>query len=179
MKKIFVFLCLLVTCSSTIGFAKAKLEPTSLHLDESGKWTYEKVVEVPNTSKDVLYERMKKWVLTNVKSVDKNTLTDDPNHETLITNVTISLDKIFFWNAEINFKLILEFKENKLRITASSFTYYGESFTAGVQNVNAPLEEYASDKVTVKKIDKHIDERFPAFMTSVENGSHATAKKDW
>lgn len=70
--------------------AAANLSPTSLKQNEAGRWMYGKIIEVPATAKDALYERMKKWVLTNVKTVDQNTLTDDPVHETLITNVTLS-----------------------------------------------------------------------------------------
>src|SRR4051812_43729736 len=99
------------------GNASKHLELTSLTTEAGGAWVFEKVIEAPGITQAALHDRMKAWVLTNIKSVDKNSQTDDPKHEMIITNPTLAVPdwKDHYVNSQrLNFKLVLQFKDGKL-----------------------------------------------------------------
>lgn len=180
MRKIYL---LLVTLLTFVGFsasaAKENLQFSSLKRDEANMWSFEKVIEMPGESKAVIFDRMKKWVLTNIKTSDKNTMLDDPAQNELITTATIELGGVYSSQTSISFKIHFEFKDGKMRVSCSSFTFYSLGNANGVPNIIQPLEEYRDVNVVNKKIEAKVDEKFPAFINFVESGAAKKANKDW
>jgi hypothetical protein len=177
--KYFSILLLSMIFSITVS-GKIKPAPTVLHMDESGAWTYEKIIDIPNTAKDELYNRVRTWMLTNIKTADKNSLTDDPSHEMLTTTAVVALGDLWtlYTDVTISFKITVQFKDNKARFTAGAFTYYAVGTSSNLGIKNTPLENYEDEKGIVKKINERIDERFPAFMTKAE-ASVNKKSNDW
>src|SRR4051812_29877238 len=88
-----------------------KEPPVTLSQDASEKFFYEKVFDVPNTTKDVLYDRVKKWVVKNVKGGESNIIFDNTAKESI--NATTGLQLKGTLNGIVEFKLNISFKDNK------------------------------------------------------------------
>ncbi|WP_344827946.1 DUF4468 domain-containing protein [Rurimicrobium arvi] len=171
---------LMILCSSvTLSYAKTKLAPASLQLKDA-EWSFEKVIEVPNTPQKDIYESMKTWVLSHVPTADKNTQFDDANQAQIITYVSLPLGNLwtFYTDVTLSFKFTIQVKDNKARFSAGAFNYsaIGTSSNLGIKN--SPLETYEDEKGMVKKINQKIDESFPAFIAKAEKGL-AKQKSDW
>ncbi len=166
----FSFFCM--TAAFADGF-ESKIVPK----DAQGHLAYEKVVAVSNAKKEDLYAKVKAWVVENVKTVDNNILFDDKNFETIITTPTIALENLknsHVVNQKVNFKLKIQFKDGKMKVTATSFIYYGEDVQYRVFNM--PLEDLKITRIIpnpVKKIEDLFDESFQGFMTALEKSTTA------
>jgi hypothetical protein len=162
------------------GFAQIKY-PSSVLQQENGRYTYEKVIEVPGKNKEQLYKLLKEWVVTNVKTADNNIIFDDSGFEKIITTPTLILSDIrAVKNQMTSFKLTLNFKENKFRILANGFVYYGEALPHNI--VNTALEDIRIKAVipnpTQKAVDA-FDKSFTDFVASIEAASKGAKDKDW
>jgi hypothetical protein len=154
-------------------------ESTVVPKNEQGHMVYEKVVEVNNVSKEELYKRVKAWVMDNVKTIDNNIQYDDKGSETIITTPTIALENLknnHVVNQKVNFKLKILFKDNKMKITASSFIYYGEDVQHRV--FNTPLEDLKITRIIpspVKKIQELFDDTFGGFVADLSKSAAASS----
>jgi|GEM_PF-3538149 hypothetical protein len=151
---------------------KQQFKSAVLTTDANGNLAYEKVVPASN-NKAELYRKMRYWITANTSSSDLNTLFDDNNHEMIIVSPTLQLND--FKNNSVNtqkvsFKLILSFKDNKMRIQASNFNYF-----ALVGNTLAPVSKPLQDidfvlgyQNPVKRIGELFDQSFASFVATVE-----------
>jgi len=178
LKLIALFSAVLLCSLSAFAF-----ESGVVSKDASGKLVYEQVVEAPGVSKKDLYKKVRAWVMENIKSWDNHVQLDDPENETLITTPTMSLPDLknnHATNQKINFKLKIAFKDGKYKITASSFTYFGESIQHQLF-ADVPLEDLKFKRILpdpVKKIQDQFDEAFTSFTESIKKAAVA-AKSDW
>lgn len=166
------------------AFAR-EFNSTVLATGEDGYLTYEKIVQAEGLSKDVLYARMKAWVRDNIKTADNNIEFDDVGKELIVTTPTLSLKDLkmkHVTNQKVNFKLKLQFKDGRMRVTASSFQYFGIDIN---QNIHTePLEDLSFKRIMpnpLKQIVPIFDETFSAFISSIEKAAlQADSKdKDW
>lgn len=161
------------------------ITPTVLMRDnENDIWHYEKVINIENTSQKDIYDRLKLWVLSNVKTGDVNNLFDDKNMETIITTPTLSMPDLKWKVMQeqlINFKLKIEIKDNKIRVSARDFVYYGKaSIFRGEPHTGAieTLKISGLNKNDYKQIGDNIDRVFIAFIEDLEKNIRAN-KSDW
>ena len=170
----FLILALCLFSQSAIG-KKLKIEPSVLK-QSAGVWIFEKVVDVPNTTKADLYKRLKKQIQSTVQSTDNVMTFDDVNYETIITSPSLSLgDMPGASSQQLNFKLTLEFKDNKFRIFATSFNYY--AISGGVLT-GGSLETFEWDKVNVVRVNPKADKAITAFLDEIETSAKSSGK-DW
>ena len=176
-----VVACLFLFVSGTFA---AKFESTILKTDSAtGQFYYEKVVETNNTSKEALYKAVKTWVVAHIKTVDNNIAFDDAGFGTIVTTPTISISDVgnVVKHQAANFKLTIFFKDNKFKISATDFTYYG----IDMQNAEytGPLEKVAIKRILpnpTKKVAEHFDDAFSAFINQLSKASAPDqAKNDW
>ncbi len=177
--KLITYVALLLCFISQSALAKmAKIEPTVLKQNANGVWIYEKVLDVPSTSKIELYKRVKKHIQTTVQSSDNVMTFDDVNYESIITSPTLSLGELVWANIkaqQLNFKLTVEFKDNKLRIFATSFSYYAVISTLH----GGSLEAFEWNKVYIKAINEKVDPALTAFFGGIEEAAKSSSKSDW
>lgn len=177
----FLHLTLFFLLFSTTGVFAKKVKPqlTTLQTNESGKFVYEKVIDVPGTSKQELYNKMKAWVLANIKTVDNNIVFDDNNFGSIVTTPTLGLKNVngvyALRDQLLNFKLIISFKENKFRIEATSFHYKGY-VTSDFHNES--LDDLEIPKMFERKVTLSIDGGISEFMNELESVSKKK-DKDW
>lgn len=100
---------------------------------ESGSIEYQGVIEFDAITVQKVYDRAQKWTLSTLKTGDKMTETNDPNNSRIIGTANLIIDTSFvfgrgypplrFTNCVLNFKVIIEVKENRYRYTMSNFTF--------------------------------------------------------
>ena len=178
MTRLFLFfVCALCTFQS---FA-AEFNSTVLKKSEDGIWQYEKVIVSDNQSKEVLYKTIKDWVLQNVRTVDNNIIFDDINFEAIVTTPTIQLADIkrLCVNQTVNFKLVIKFKDNRIRVSATGFNYHGVD---GGRAYMVPIQELHIKNMfpnPEKKVFENFDLAFSSFITLLEKATMNTKKDTW
>jgi hypothetical protein len=147
--------------------------PFSLYTNEQKDFIYDTILEVSETTKNIIYQRAKDWVNSNTRTTDNNVLFDDKDFNEIKTDITVPVGGKYV-AAFVNAKLILKFKENKCKITFQSFlfqkigkgTLYEESFNK-------------IDIAGVKAYYKEFDERFPNILNSLLNSLQKNEDKEW
>lgn len=163
--------------------AKSKIEPTVLKKDAEGVWVYEKVVEVPDVSREDIYKKLSSYIISTVKTGDKHTLIDDAKMEMLVSTPTLALkskDLKGIGEQILNFKITVHFKEGKYKINATSFVYVGDlgADMGGVQG--GPIETFETLKPFAKKISEEIDDSFIRFIAKLEKIANSREdSNDW
>ena len=169
----FVVLALLVSFNS---FSKDKVkEPSSiLTLDDAGNYEYTKVFEVPGKSKEEIYTALKTWIVENIKSQSNTNYFDDDNHNKMSTAPFFLISH----NNKIGFKLNIDVKDGKYRLSATSFIF------VNVNGVQKSLGDYsgfmASKRFRMKTIEE-VDNNFKGIISSIESSAKTDSKKkdDW
>ncbi len=86
--------------------------------------TYQKVIELPNKSKDTIFEKSKQWIALNFKSTKAVIEYDNKPEGIIIGNGTMLRPKsiVHITGTDvINFTMIEEIKDNKARFTFHKF----------------------------------------------------------
>ncbi len=172
------FVCFLLLLGSFKAFSTEKLKPSVLEQDANGNWFYEKVVTIDSVSKKDIYDKLKSWVIANVKTVDNNIMFDDANFDRIVTTPTISIeDNTWTDNQTVNFKLTVSFKDGKMKIYAAGFTYRGHS---GSGEVSGTFENYSNAKVEINVVNSKFDEAFTSFVKALKTAARNKKKdSDW
>ena len=139
------------------AYAQDKDElPKTLNKATSG-YTFEKIADLPSVTKDQTYDRVKQWVLTNLKTTDNNIAFDDKEKNSISTSTEIMLDKSN-WMLTVpsaQFKISIFFKDGKIKITAAQFIMRSNNFLV-------PFEQFE-----VKKSTRHVYESFDTKFTAM------------
>ncbi|GAA4465048.1 hypothetical protein GCM10023093_16550 [Nemorincola caseinilytica] len=152
---------------------------------EHGPWHYEKVIDVPGTSKEELYRRMKLWVVGNIKTTDLNNTFDDKSMDLIISTPTIAFPDLK-WKSladqTMSFKMQIEIKDNKIRVGMNGFVYSGYKNGGSVQ-ILKPLEDLAlagNSGGQYKQIGEGFDNSFLGFMETLEKAAKTEKKSsEW
>jgi hypothetical protein len=140
--------------------------PVTLNKTASG-YTYEKIVDLPSVTKQQAYDRVKKWIVANLKTTDNNISFDDVDRNNIGTSAALILQsKHNILTAR--FKISFSFKDNKLKINASQFTMSSQVATVPFSEVL-----YIGKKHTRETYEK-FDEDFSAMINAIVEA----AKKD-
>ena len=180
MKRLFVLLLTLTTITHAVQAG----EFSSTVFTRAGNgWEYEKIIAAPDVAKKDLYDRAKVWVVSNVKSVDVNTLYDDKNQEMIITTASLAIPNLKYshlTDQALTFKLHLAFKDGKVKVTASGLTYFGISSSRKVYDMPVEtLELKGFVPSPYKQIQEHFDAAFLGFVKNLEKALTSAAKNDW
>jgi len=160
----------------TVGSHVLKQDGTDEYAYNNGPYHYEKVWEVPGVSKDELYGRAKKWVLSNLKAGDQNQLDDkDKNEIHTATLLFITQDIGGMRDQKLSFKLNFYFKEGKYRLEVGNFVYTGMAANPR----NTPLNNLNTPKYLTKKEQNKIYDAFDAiYLTLIRSLKEAMKKGD-
>lgn len=165
---------------SAFTYASEVVSPSCLKKGEDGKYYYDTVLNVGTISKQALYKKMKDWTMTNIKTIDNNISFDDNTFETIITTPTINMENLpHNWRVSqsINFKLKISFKENRMRIQANSFSYFGKAPNdTGLRGGAIETTEY--NKAFIKSINEKFDSTFLMFISQLSKVAQ-TNEKEW
>ncbi len=167
--KIKLLLIIGVLFTSLTSLAQEKSE--ILSKSDDGTYSFEKVYEVAGKSKSEIFESIKLWVISNIKSQSNSNFFDEENKDLISTTPKFTVPE----NSTVEFKLNIDVKEGKYRLRASSFilSYFGLS--------DLPLGNYGDYKPTKKmrmNIIEGFDASFVKLLASIEN-STADKQSDW
>lgn len=188
MKLILLFPILFV-CLFTFG----QTIPTDT---ETGKFQYEEVIQVENTSKTDIYDRAKNWVVRTLKSGDNIVNLDDAEKESITATGNILLQDragaVGYSNIILNFKFSVYFKEGRCKLVIDNFIL---DYTVVFPDANArkeprvsPLEEgfkkegwikgNKQAQKTYEEVDEKIKSMISDFKSTVKTGAVPGDKKD-
>ena len=108
---------------------KSILNQHKLLSEQSGgnPLVYSQVIEVPNTTKDILYDKLKQWMATAYKNFSKVVQLDDKNAGTMVGQANMSFQvKSFSMTCStgyVNYTIKLFVKDNKFKIEMSQMEH--------------------------------------------------------
>ncbi|MBW7914043.1 MAG: DUF4468 domain-containing protein [Taibaiella sp.] len=138
------------------------------HDEVSNDYYIEEVIEAKGLSDKVIYERAKKWILANMKTVDKNIEFND-EELTIVNNGTIKIDQKSFVTQAIqegycNFKYHVWCKDGRYKVRVDNIFYrllinqgdrmvtksdsYADVYEKGKKKMNSYLLEEADTKLS-------------------------------
>jgi hypothetical protein len=94
--------------------------------DARGRYSFSHTTEVPDATKEALYERLKSFVVTYLNASDTYIVWDEANHDSVKTIAYIELaNSPEMRNQVIDCKARLDFKEGSVTLSMSGFNYGG------------------------------------------------------
>ncbi|MBS1779334.1 MAG: DUF4468 domain-containing protein [Bacteroidetes bacterium] len=166
--------------NSEIGSKVLMQEGTDKVSWKNGKYTYEKILEVPGVDKKTLYERAKAWVKVNVKTSQDHIYFDDNEQNSILATTALKIKdskNSVMTNQFVDFKFKIYFKEGKVKIACDDFVYHGISQAGEVLQ-----KDFDNLKSMYKTFQKEIytdfDEHFPQMITSLESSLKKSGNDD-
>ncbi|MCB0700363.1 MAG: DUF4468 domain-containing protein [Chitinophagales bacterium] len=160
------------------------------HDEVSNDYYFEEVIEAKGLFDKVIYERAKKWILANMKTVDKNIEFND-EELSIVNNGTIKIDQKSFVTQAIqegycNFKYHVWCKEGRYKVRVDNIFYrvllnqgdrmvtksdsYADVYDKKKKKMNAYLIEEADTKLSAVIAIMH---------DAIINDKKEEAKDDW
>ena len=162
-RKIFAISCVFIFCSSISNGQGNAVMPQLPINDETKLITYEKVVEVPETKKDDLFERAVQWVNAFYKNPGDVLREKNPNEGKLFIKARFKIsnppDKTGFATdaGVIQYSLTLLFKDNKYKYTLTGINW-------------KQLSYYAVER-WMDKNSQTYDPKYPYYLTEVDENA--------
>jgi len=166
--RIFSTIFLSITCL-LLSLEAYSQESNILAKSPNGEYSYEKVFEAPGKSKTEIFNSIKSWVIKNIKSQSNTNYFDEANQSISTTPVFI-----VSFDGTVNFKLNIEIKDGKYRLTANSFVYQNKD---GLQRGLGDFSGTGYYKKIKIKLMEDADTAFKNILDSINNA--VTAKSDW
>jgi hypothetical protein len=135
MKKLLVLTLVLV---SLISYGQTEGTPLS----------YSKVIEIPNTPKNQLYDMCKQWLASSYKSLNNVSQLDDKENGIFIGKGNMSwYSEVFSMQCStgsIDYQIKLQVKDNKLKIELGNFEHHAKITSSGTCSIGllTDREEY-------------------------------------
>ncbi len=178
------YCCTFLLCLFSLADAFAgEFHSSVLQKGTDGQWTYEKVINADGNNQEALYKKMKMWIVSHVKTADNNIMYDDKGFETIVTTPTIKLENIknkHLHDQVANFKLTIYFKDNKMKVVANTFYYYGLDMTGNERK--GPFEGLQIKRIIpapYDELEEKFDASFTSFVEELERAAKDTKKSDW
>ncbi len=171
-----LLLSLLLACVAPVTvFSQEKEPPVTLLRTGSGAFYYEKVIDVAGASKTELYDRVKAWVIKNIKTSDNNVIFDDANKDHISATVFLQLVQehkhVYF--ARLDYKYTFSFKEGKCKVEANQF-----QFCSRGGNVTEPFNDVKSVPNKKMKVEyEDFDKKFADLQASLQKS--VEGKDNW
>jgi hypothetical protein len=145
---------------------------------DNGTYSYENVIDVTGTGKAALYDNAKKWIIANLKTPKESLFFDEDNKTSITANTAIRLkDQFGVTNQLVDFKLTINFKDDKVRIIASDFVYHGLYPGNLFQKSFNDLRPFS--KKVMRTIYEEFDTQFEAMTTGLINGIKNKQSDNW
>jgi hypothetical protein len=144
-------------------------ESSILTKNTSGAYSFEKVFDAPGKSKTEIFNSIKSWVIKNIKSQSNTNYFDEANQ-----NISTTPVFLVSFDGTVNFKLNLEIKDGKYRLTANSFVYQNKD---GLQRSLGDFSGTGYYKKIKIKLIEDADTAFKNILDSINNA--VTSKSDW
>jgi len=145
MKKILLLMLLTLTCSL---YGQSEKEGLPIN-DETGKISFEEVVEIEGSNKDELYDRGREWFITKYVSAEDVLQLEDKENGKLIGKAISSIPyKSMGANANmpIRYTIKIYFKEGRYKVVITDYLLGGLS-----ANDATPIEEIVLNLDSKKK----------------------------
>ncbi len=155
-------------------------------------YSYQGVVKVDSATKQQLYFKAKAWILKTLKSTDNIVELDDKEFNSITASGTIIMNKIggngpfssSLDDAKLNFKVIVQFKEGKLKYAFENFTYSASRLVQGKYKgaVSSALENLDLDKKEKEQVLNDVAAKMNILITSFKTDISNTLSKpknDW
>ena len=113
-------------------------------------YTYQEVIPLENMTAQDGFEKASYWIAKNYKLLNEVVKVDEVDRKEIIFDSFFSLNWIM-QNGEISHKLILEFREGRIRITASHFSFF--TFESG----DEPFEGMIFKKALMQRTEKKLE----------------------
>jgi hypothetical protein len=175
-----------------IGFcAFTDTHAQSLELDTAThKYVMQNVIIGDSLStRKVLYERSKEWIVRNLKSSDNNVNLDDKEYKQLTATGNLKAKNMDFplcmVNSTINFKMTVDVKDGKIRYTIENIVYYAtmncSTDDSKSQAVTMPVEQIKRKNKFQEKIFDEVELKLKALVNDLTSSIRQEAKKkdDW
>ena len=166
MKKVYSILMLIMLVVSSVFGQESKVLTFN---DDT--YSYEKVFDMPGKSKDVIYESIKSWVIKNIKTGASSNYFDDKDKSIITTLPAITVSG----NSVVEFKVTVEIKEGKYRLSAETFTFHS------LDGIAKKLGDYSglnAGKRAKQKVLDDVDDFITSMIGSIQS-SIGAKKADW
>lgn len=176
----FLPLFLLITTFAIVPcFAQSSAVLThSNNNEEHSPFSYEQKVDAPGTEKAVLYDRVKKWIIGNLKASQESLFFDDAEKGSITANTAIPLkDNLRLSSQRVEFKLSISFKNDKMRIQATDFVYRSIYPGTIYQKPFEDLHPFA--KGLKRSIYEEFDGKFNALIKALTATALDTKEDNW
>ena len=139
--------------------------------ETTGEYSYEDVVLVENVTKGVMFERAKKWIISNIVTGDNNIKFDSVTSD-IVTSSSIILKTgsgftFGITSGYINFKLNIQFKDGRYKFVFNGISVHAV-FDEGTVKTLA-YDQILKDRGSAKFIRKDVNEKLQAISTQLEN----------
>jgi hypothetical protein len=171
----------------SFSFCSAQ-NPFDMPVDSStGLITYRKIIEIPNKTKDVLYDEVKKWLYDYYESPKNIINVEDRDLGVLLLNPSFirydtSGNQIFKENIFYSFKI--ETKDNKIR---TSFYSFANTFDFETSKEKTPMEraflidqgsdDYKKNKEFRVSMKNNLEQNITTVITSLQ--THLLSNNDF
>lgn len=160
--------------------------------EASGDYYFEEVVPVDGITKDVLYDRAKKWITANLKTADNNIDANDKEF-TIVNSAAIKVDRKLMVGLEIHegyfdFKLRVWCKDGKYKVRVDNVMYYviieqsGGFAEKGMKPRTYAYSELENNKMG-KYLKKQANEKIASLLNVMKNsvvkGTETKNDNDW
>ena len=153
------------------GSAYAQPETKTLVRGADERYSYEKVFDAPGYTKDQIFESLKTWVIRNVKSQSNTNYFDEKDKNSISTVPVFPC----VYNSIIEFKLVIDIKDGKYLLSATSFMYHNPGL--GFTKELGDYHQAGMTKKAKREVIIDADESFAKILTSIQ--SSVGKKKDW
>ncbi|MES2703619.1 MAG: DUF4468 domain-containing protein [Bacteroidota bacterium] len=151
------------------AFAQRTSKILTLGPDEN--YSYENTFDAPGKSKDEIFASIKSWVIKTVKTQSNTNYFDEIDKKSISTAPVFACS----WGSMTNFKLNIDIKDGRYRISANSFIWY--SGTTATSVTLGKFKEAGINKKTTYQIIDDVDAEFSKMLISIQ--SAIEKKSDW
>lgn len=167
--------------------------------NETGKVVYTGVLELSNMPKEVIYEKVKFWIVSTLKSGDNMVELDGSNVDQIIGTGNLFLDKLdlryqgdplYATVANLNFKFIVKIRDNKMKYYIENFdlsygpgTYVRRTNLTNMEVYLIPSGREKKQKDIVntgrEKNEPYIDSVLKALVKDFTDSIESKEEDDW
>ena len=147
---------------------------------------YEGIITDSSTTKVVLYNRSKQWVVRTFKSYDNNINLDDKGGNVVATTPIINLEKrsigtVYSTSNKCSFKLTILVKDGKIKYVFDDFSHqYVMASSYSPVVYDGPFEKSRLFKLKHKKMQPELDELMKGYVESLRKAIKNNSKEaDW
>lgn len=137
--------------------------------EESEKYEYQQIIELEGKSKNELFDKTKEWIALNYKSAHDVVQYESKENGKIIAKGNF-VSSMFGKKGWVRHTVIFDFKDNKMRVTYTDFSYYSSG------SGDMPFEQKMFSK---KKLIKNTKKNILKSIGFLKNHISANTDNDW